>query len=179
MNVLDITENSVRAGASLISISVDVDEEADRLTIVIEDNGCGMTREQVEHVEDPFYTTRTTRKVGLGIPFYKMAALSTGGEFSIESQPGKGTRVVTSFGLSHIDRMPLGHINGTIHTLITFNTNIDFVYSYSFNGKSFTLDTRQFRQILDGVPLDNPEVSRYIKEFLDENKQETDGGKQI
>ncbi len=179
MNVLDITENSVRAGASLISISVDVDEEADRLTIVIEDNGCGMTREQVEHVEDPFYTTRTTRKVGLGIPFYKMAALSTGGEFSIESQPGKGTRVVTSFGLSHIDRMPLGDINGTIHTLITFNTNIDFVYSYSFNGKSFTLDTRQFRQILDGVPLDNPEVSRYIKEFLDENKQETDGGKQI
>ena len=84
MNVLDITENSVRAGASLIRIDVDVSEEKDLLTIIIEDDGCGMTPEQVAHVIDPFFTTRTTRKVGLGVPFYKMAAENTGGEFSID-----------------------------------------------------------------------------------------------
>jgi len=179
MNVLDITENSIRAGASLITIDVAVDEAADRLKIVIEDNGCGMTKEQVEHVEDPFFTTRTTRKVGLGVPFYKMAALNTGGDFSIVSEPGRGTRTAASFGLRNIDRMPLGDINGTIYTLIRFNTDIDFVYTYTFNDKSFTLDTREFRQILEGVPLDSPDVAQYIKDYLDENKQETDGGAQV
>jgi hypothetical protein len=179
MNVLDITENSVRAGASLIRIDVDVSQEKDLLTIIIEDDGCGMTPEQVAHVIDPFFTTRTTRKVGLGVPFYKMAAENTGGEFSIDSEPGKGTKVFASFGLSHIDRMPLGDINGTIHTLITFNTGIDFVYTYSYNGASFTLDTREFRQILEGVPLDSPDVSAYIKDYLEENKREVDGGTHI
>ena len=179
LNVLDIAQNSVRAEASLIQISVDIDQSADTLTIIIEDDGCGMTQEQVAHVEDPFFTTRTTRKIGLGVPFFKMAAISTGGEFSIVSEPGQGTKVTAVFGLSHIDRMPLGDINGTIHTLITFNTGIDFLYTYSFNGRSFTLDTREFLNILEGVPLDMPEVSQYIREFLNENKLETDGGTAI
>lgn len=179
MNVLDIAENSIRAGASLIEISVDISTKEDRLSIIINDNGCGMTPEQVIHAQDPFWTTRTTRKVGLGVPFYKMAAIESGGDFSIESEPGVGTKVTASFGLRSIDRMPLGDINGTIHTLIVFNTRIDFVYIYSYNGHSFTLDTRQFRQILDGVSLDNPEVSNYIREFLDENKDEVDGGARI
>ena len=138
-----------------------------------------MTPEQVAHVIDPFFTTRTTRKVGLGVPFYKMAAENTGGEFWIKSEPGRGTEVFASFGLSHIDRMPLGDINGTIHTLITFNTGIDFVYTYIYNGASFTLDTREFRQILEGVPLDSPDVSAYIKDYLEENKREVDGGTHI
>jgi anti-sigma regulatory factor (Ser/Thr protein kinase) len=176
LNVLDIAQNSVRAKASLIQITVDVSQPDDTLTITIEDDGCGMTQEQVAHVEDPFFTTRTTRKIGLGVPFFKMAAISTGGSFSIDSEPGRGTVVTAVFGLSHIDRMPLGDINGTIHTLITFNTQIDFVYIYRFNDQSFTLDTREFKNILDGVPLDVPEVSQYIREFLNENKQETDGG---
>ena len=179
MNVLDIAENSVRAGASLIEITVTVSEKDDLLSIIIKDNGCGMTKEQVEHVEDPFFTTRTTRKVGLGVPFYKMAAQNTGGDFYIKSEPGVGTEVFASFGLSHIDRMPLGDMNSTIHTLITFNTHIDFVYIYEYNDRSFTLDTREFRQILEGVPLDSPDVSLYIKDYLRENKLETDGGAQI
>ena len=129
LNVLDIAQNSVRAEASLIQISVDVDEAADTLTITIEDNGCGMTKEQVSHVTDPFFTTRTTRKIGLGVPFFKMAAESTGGSFAIQSEPGTGTKVTAVFGLSHIDRMPLGDMNGTIYTLITFfNNSIQFVY---------------------------------------------------
>ena len=142
LNVLDIAQNSVRAEASLIQISVDVDEAADTLTITIEDNGCGMTKEQVSHVTDPFFTTRTTRKIGL----------------------------------SHIDRMPLGDMNGTIYTLITFNTQIDFLYTYTFNKRSFKLDTREFKDILEGVPLNNPEVAEYIRQFLNENSHEVDGG---
>ena len=173
LNVLDIAQNSVRAKASLIQISVTVDEAEDTLTIIIEDNGCGMTAEQTARVTDPFFTTRTTRKIGLGVPFFKMAAESTGGSFSIQSEPGVGTKV---FGLSHIDRMPLGDMNGTIYTLITFNTQIDFLYTYTFDQRSFTLDTREFKNILEGVPLNNPEVSEYIRQFLNENSHEVDGG---
>ena len=148
LNVLDVTENSVRANASLIHVSVDADTAADRMIILIEDNGCGMTAEQVASVEDPFFTTRTTRKVGLGIPFYKYAALATGGDFSITSEVGAGTKVRAEFVLSHVDRMPLGDMCSTMHTLITFNTDIDFVYTYTVDDRSFTLDTREFKEIL-------------------------------
>ena len=176
LNVLDIANNSIRANASLIEIKIQIQRDLDTLTIIIADNGCGMTEDQIKHVEDPFFTTRTTRKVGLGVPFFKMAALSTGGSFQISSTPDIGTTVVAVFGLSHIDRMPLGDMNSTIHTLITLNTQIDFLYTYDFDGKEFTLDTREFREILNDVPLNSPEVSAYIKEYLDENQNETDGG---
>ena len=176
MNVLDIAQNSIRAEASLIQISVDIEQSEDTLTIIIEDNGCGMTKEQVSHVTDPFFTTRTTRKIGLGVPFFKMAAESTGGRFDIRYEPGEGTKVPAVFGLSHIDRMPLGDMNGTIYTLITFNTQIDFLYTYTFNQRSFTLDTREFKNILEGVPLNNPEVAEYVRQFLNENSHEVDGG---
>ena len=176
LNVLDIAQNSVRAEASLIQISVEINQPADRLAITIEDNGCGMTKEQVSHVTDPFFTTRTTRKIGLGVPFFKMAAESTGGSFAIQSEPGTGTKVTAVFGLSHIDRMPLGDMNGTIYTLITFNTQIDFLYTYTFNKRSFKLDTREFKDILEGVPLNNPEVAEYVRQFLNENSHEVDGG---
>ena len=176
LNVLDIANNSIRAEASLIEIIIQIQRDLDKLTIIIADNGCGMTKAQIEKVEDPFFTTRTTRKVGLGVPFFKMAAESTGGSFRIESTPGVGTTVTAVFGLSHIDRMPLGDINSTMHTLITLNTQIDFLYHYIFDDKEFTLDTREFRQILTDVPLNSPEVSAYIKEYLQENQLEVDGG---
>jgi anti-sigma regulatory factor (Ser/Thr protein kinase) len=176
LNVLDIANNSIRAGADLIEIIIEIQRDLDRLAITIADNGCGMTREQLQRVEDPFFTTRTTRRIGLGVPFFKMAALSTGGTFTIRSVPGTGTTVNAVFGLSHIDRMPLGDMNSTMHTLITLNTQIDFLYTYLFDGKMFTLDTRQFREVLDGVPFNAPEVSAYIKEYLEENQRETDGG---
>lgn len=176
LNILDIAENSTRAKASLVEITVDADTSADCLTVIIKDNGCGMNAEQTAHVTDPFFTSRTTRKVGLGVPFFKYAAESTGGNFSIDSSPGVGTIVTAVFVLSHIDRMPLGDITSTIHTLIVYHPETDFLYRYCYNGASFTLDTRQFRQILGGVPLDTPEVSQYIQEYLTENKLETDGG---
>lgn len=176
LNILDVAENSTRAGASLVQLTVDADTAADRLAVIIEDNGCGMTAEQVSHVTDPFFTSRTTRKVGLGVPFFKYAAESTGGSFTIESQPGKGTTVTAVFVLSHIDRMPLGDISSTIHTLVVYHPETDFLYRYSYNGASFTLDTREFRQILGDVPFDTPEISDYIMEYLTENKLDTDGG---
>lgn len=176
LNVLDIANNSIRAEASLIEIIIQIQRDMDKLTIIIADNGCGMTKTQIEKVEDPFFTTRTTRKVGLGVPFFKMAAESTGGSFRIESTPGVGTTVTAVFGLSHIDRMPLGDMNSTMHTLITLNTQIDFLYRYVFDDKEFTLDTREFREILNDVPLNSPEVSAYIKEYLQENQLEVDGG---
>lgn len=176
LNILDVAENSTRAGASLVTIRVEADTDTDTLTVVIADDGCGMTAEQVQHVTDPFFTTRTTRKVGLGVPFFKYAAESTGGSFTIESEVGKGTTVTAVFGLSHIDRMPLGDISSTIHTLIVYHPDTDFCYTYCYNGRSFSLDTREFREILEGVPFDTPEVSAYIMEYLTENKAETDNG---
>lgn len=175
LNILDVAENSIRADAALVEIEVAVDTLKDTLSIIIKDNGKGMSKEQISQVEDPFYTTRTTRKVGLGVPFFKQAALGTGGTFSIESQLGAGTCVKAVFIFSHIDRMPLGDITSTIHTLITYNTETDFLYKYIYNDKSFTLDTREFKEILGGVPLNIPEVSSYVKEYLTENKAEVDG----
>ncbi|MGL5436873.1 MAG: ATP-binding protein [Lachnospiraceae bacterium] len=176
LNVLDIAENSTRAGASLVQITVQADTIQDRLTIIIEDNGCGMSPEQVAQVIDPFFTSRTTRNVGLGVPFFKYAAESTGGSFQIVSRLQEGTTVTAEFVLSHIDRMPLGDINSTIHTLVVYHPETDFLYCYCYNGQTFTLDTREFRTVLGDVPFNVPEVSSYIKEYLDENKLETDGG---
>lgn len=168
MNVLDIVQNSISAGASLIGIEVAEDTEKDRLTIVIEDNGRGMTEEQVRAVTDPFYTTRTTRRVGLGVPFFKMAAEMTGGGLRIESQPGKGTRLTAEFVLSSIDCMPLGDMNGTIKTLIQMNPNLDFVFRRKKNAEIHTLDTRELREILGDVPLNDPEVMEWITGNLEE-----------
>lgn len=179
LNVLDIANNSIRANANLIHIEIRIHTKEDTLTIIITDNGCGMTKEQLNRVEDPFYTTRTTRAVGLGIPFFKQGAISTGGSFRMESSPGKGTTVTAVFGLSHIDRMPLGDINSTIYTLIISNIQIDFLYLYEIDGKQFILDTREFKEILGELPLNSPEVMRYIKEYLLENQKEVDDGKEI
>ncbi len=174
LHVLDIANNSISAGADLIEIKLQILREPGTLTITIADNGSGMTKEQIDQVEDPFFTTRTTRKVGLGVPFFKMAALSTGGSFQIESTPGVGTKVTAVFMLSHIDCMPLGDMNSTIQTLIAFNTKIDFLYVYMVNDKYFTLDTRQIREIVNDIPINAPEVIAFIKDFLMENQRETD-----
>ncbi|MDF2950724.1 MAG: Histidine kinase, gyrase and HSP90-like ATPase [Anaerocolumna sp.] len=177
LNVLDVAENSLRAKADFIQILLEINSIQDTLTIIITDNGVGMSEQQVVQAQDPFYTTRTTRNVGLGIPFFKYAAESTGGRFSIHSSPGKGTKVQAEFKLSHIDRMPLGDMTSTIYTLITFNIHVDFLYTYIVDDKSFSLDTREFRKILGNIPFHEPEVASFIKEYLEVNKMEVDHGK--
>ncbi len=180
LNILDVAENSVRADASLIEITVSVQPKDDTLTVIIRDDGCGMTPEQVSSVQDPFFTTRTTRKVGLGVPFFKQAAESTDGSFQIISEKGKGTTVKAVFGLSHIDRMPLGDISSTIQTLLVFNEHIDFRYTYEYGQDRFVLDTREMREMLgEDISFKEAEVSAFIKEYLETNKLETDKGADI
>ncbi len=172
LNVLDVAENSVRADASLVEITVEEDTAAGWLTIVIRDNGRGMTPEQVQTVIDPFYTTRTTRKVGLGVPFFRMAAQLSGGDLTIQSRVGEGTAVTATFGLTNIDRMPLGDINGTIATLVQCNPGIDWLYTRRKDGREMVMDTRQFREVLEDMPLDSPEVLGFLRDYLAENTAE-------
>ncbi len=176
LHILDVAENSVRAGASLVKIEVLADTARNTLSITIADNGCGMSGEQLAKVSDPFFTTRSTRKVGLGIPFFKQAAEGTGGSFSIRSKEGAGTVTEAVFVLDSIDRMPLGDMTATIHTLVTCHEEMDFYYRYARDGREFTLDTREMKEILGNVPLSSPEVSGFLKEYLDENWREVDGG---
>lgn len=173
LNVMDVAQNSISAGAKLITIEVAEDTASGHLVIAIEDNGCGMTAEQLEKVQNPFYTTRTTRDVGLGIPLFKMAGEMTGGSFSIRSQPGQGTRVQTEFCTGHIDMTPLGDINETVSLLITCNPQLDFIYRRRRDAVEYTLDTKEMREILgEDMSLDDPEVILWIKEFLKEQESE-------
>ena len=169
MNILDIAQNSVRAGATLVNIEVAADSTSDILKIGVLDNGCGMTPEQISRVTDPFYTTRTTRKVGLGIPLLKMAAEMTGGTLSIQSEPGCGCTVWATFGLSHIDRMPLGDLSSTATALIGACPQIDFVFNFSADGTGFTADTREFKRIMGDIPLSSPQVLQFIGDYITDN----------
>ena len=169
LNLLDVAQNSLSAGADLVEISVTADTADDRLEISIKDNGCGMSSEQLKAVTDPFFTTRTTRKIGLGIPLFKLAAEQTGGGLSIDSEQGVGTQTKAWFTISSIDRMPLGDLKGTVDILIRMNPDVDFFYTERVDEKIMELDTRQFREILGDVPLDNPEVIDWIGGYYDEN----------
>ena len=179
LNVMDVAQNSVRAQATLVFITVEDSDKNDSLTITIEDNGCGMTEEQVAQVIDPFFTTRTTRKVGLGVPLFKMSAEQTGGSFSIESEVGRGTKTQASYVKSHVDMTPLGDINSTVEILIRCNPDIDFVFTRSTDLGSFTLDTRELREVLEGVSLDTPDVLEWIRAYLTEQTQSIIGGADI
>lgn len=174
LNILDIAQNSISAKASIVEILVEVNRQLNQLHFRITDNGKGMTREQVEHVTDPFYTTRTTRKVGLGIPFLKQAALVTEGSFHIESEVGVGTVIDTVFNTGHIDCMPLGDVCDTIYSLVIMNQQVDFVFTYRVDEEEFVLDTRQLKEILGEVSFQEPEVSAFIGEYLKENKTEVE-----
>lgn len=176
LHILDIAQNSITAQATLIEIRIDENAADNVLDITIQDNGKGMDAEKVKKVLDPFFTTRTTRKVGLGIPLYREAALSTGGDFSIVSEVGVGTTVFARFGYSHIDRQPLGDIAGVMYTLITCNPDIDFVYIHKVDDRQFTADTREMKAILDGVPLSDMQVGLWLKEFLQEGISNLYGG---
>lgn len=142
LHVLDVAQNSVKAGANFIEIEVFVHTDAKRMKVRIADNGCGMSEEQLSACVDPFFTSRTTRKVGLGIPFFKQSAECTGGTFFITSQEGKGTVVVAEYCTDHIDCLPLGDISETIYSLVLMNKDIDFLYRYEEDGQEEVFDTR-------------------------------------
>jgi len=171
-HILDITENSVRAGAKLIEISIDEDSKNDLLTIEIKDNGRGMSQEVLDKVLDPFYTTKTVRRVGLGLPLLKDAASRSGGTFQLKSRENSGTLVKATFGLHHLDRQPLGAIINIIIILIISNSEVDFFYKHRHNDRQFGLDTREIRKEIDDVPINHPEIIKYIRGVIEEGLRE-------
>ncbi len=170
LHILDIMQNSIVAGATLVELDLAEDKEEDVLTFSITDNGCGMSQEMVEAVVNPFTTSRTTRKVGLGIPLLKAAAEQTGGGITLSSTVGEGTVITASFGYSHIDRQPLGDMAGTMLGLITSYETVDFVYRHRVNTEEYALDTREMRQMLGEVSFNEPQVMLWLSEFLKENE---------
>ena len=175
LNILDIVQNSTRAHASLVEIILSFDTQAHLMKLAIRDDGCGMTKEQVAAATDPFFTSRTTRRIGLGIPFLKQSAECTGGSFDLQSEPGKGTCISALYHTDHIDCMPLGNITDTMLAILTGHPDTDFVYRYQVDEKEFELDTRQLREILGEISFSEPEVYQFLTEYLEENKAEVDG----
>jgi signal transduction histidine kinase len=142
LHILDIVENSIRAGAKKIEIKIIIDKKKDLLDIEIIDDGEGMDRKTLKNVLNPFFTTRNTRRVGLGLPLLAQSAEESGGSIKIKSKPGNGTKVKATFGYSHIDRRPIGNISESLKVLIAANPDINFIYKYIEDGISHHLDTK-------------------------------------
>ena len=176
LHILDIVQNSISAQADTVSLAVTEDPEQDRLIISIDDNGRGMDEETAKKVLDPFYTTRTTRKVGLGLPLLGAVAEACDGNMSIDSQPGKGTKIEVQFSLSHIDRPPLGSIPDTMVTLLVCNPGVDFVYEHKTASGEFAFDTRLVRDEIPGIAFEDPAILDWIRSYLLEGLSEIHGG---
>jgi len=168
LHILDIVQNSIAAGANRIEIKAEADTKRDWLTVTVKDDGRGIPDDMLERITDPFVTTRTTRKVGLGLPMLKAAAEMCGGGLRIGSVEGKGTEVTAQFGLSHIDRMPYGDIVGTIVTIIAANPDRDFRYEHIVDDRVFVFDTSDIRRELDDVPINALPVLNWIRGYLEE-----------
>ena len=177
LHIMDIVQNSITANAGFITVCVLINKEEDILTVEISDDGKGMDADMLSRVTSPFTTTRTTRKVGLGIPLFKAGAEAAGGSFQVSSQPGRGTQVCAVYGLSHIDRPPVGDIASVIHTLIVCNPEIDFSFVAECGGKTFACNTIEIKKTLDGVPVTQSDVSIWLIEYLKEGIDEIFGGK--
>ena len=166
LHILDVAENGITAGGDCIWIEVDEDRKADLMKIVIRDNGRGMPVEKMQNIDDPFITSRTTRRVGLGLSLLSAAAERCDGTVSVDSQPGKGTEIAATFQHSHIDRAPLGDMASTVTTLIFGNPGIDFVYSHRIDGRDFSLDTREIRNEMEDLSLSDPVVIHHLTESI-------------
>lgn len=177
LNILDITHNSIKADAEKIEITLSESKEKNLIEITICDDGRGMDEELLRNVTDPFVTTRTTRKVGLGIPLFKQSAEDTNGEFSITSKVGEGTTVYASFQMDHLDRVPIGDIGSTVVSLIQANDRIRFIYTHKTDCGTFVLDTDDLHVQLGEVPLSEPAVLNWIGEYINENLEDIQGGK--
>ncbi|MCE5257595.1 MAG: ATP-binding protein [Chloroflexi bacterium] len=166
LHILDILQNSLEAGAQHLVLEINESSGANRLIIRVQDDGRGMDRQTLERVTDPFFTTRKTRQVGLGITLLKAAAERCNGALEIASKPGSGTTVTAAFQLDHIDRAPLGDIKSTILSVILANQQADLHYVHQVNGRRFEMDTAEIRSELGGVPLTEPRVRRWLEDYL-------------
>jgi len=172
LHILDIAENALKAGATRVEIYLIEDLENDRLKLQIIDNGKGMDEKMVQTVTDPFVTTRTERRVGLGLPFLAESARMAGGDIKIKSEPGVVTAIEADFVYSNIDRKPLENIVKTMMMLIAGNPQIDFYYSHKKNNQSYCMDTEELWQHLEEIPINHPDVVGLIRKNMEEGLKE-------
>jgi anti-sigma regulatory factor (Ser/Thr protein kinase) len=170
LHILDIAENSIRADAKRLEIVIVRDSARDLIHIEINDDGKGMGPETLAKIQDPFFTTKR-KKTGLGIPLLTQAAEQAGGKVSVDSAPGKGTRVSVTFRWSHVDRPALGNMTDTVLTLIAGHPDIDVLYEIREGDRFFRLDTREFREELEDVPINAPAVLEAIRGMLKDQIQ--------
>jgi len=168
LHVLDIAENAVMAGATRIEIGIKQNVATDRLEISVSDNGSGMGPDELSRSIDPFYTTRSTRKVGLGLSMFHQAAREAGGGMDVSSRPGSGTVVRAWFVWSHVDRKPLGDLAGAIIALVASASGVDMVFDCVTDRSCFSLRTAELRKQLEEVPISHPEVLALIRRRLEE-----------
>jgi len=171
LHILDAMENSLEGGSTLIEVIIKEDLAADRLTITVQDNGRGINQAQLARVFDPFFTTRSTRHVGLGIPFFEAAAERCNGSLTVTSQPGEGTTLQATFQHSHIDRAPLGDITGTLLAVI-LSGSCDVHYVHRVDMRQFEFHTADMRAELEEIPLTHPAVQKWLQEFITEGEAE-------
>jgi len=168
-HIIDIVNNSIAAGADVIEIDVEENTASDLLKLSITDNGKGIDSDTIKNISDPFYTTKSTKKIGMGTSLLKFHAELTGGDFIIESYPGKGTLVRATFGLSHVDRQPLGDITGTLLLFLSGNPDVHLIYKHATKTGSFTFDSVEVKDALGGVKLNRPEVRNILRDFIQSN----------
>jgi len=168
LHILDVCENSIKADANLIEIIVTENIKDNLFKIDIIDNGHGMSELTLSEVSDPFFTTRTTRNVGLGLSLFKMAAEMTDGNMVISSKINEGTTVSTIFDHNHIDRAPLGDIEDTIIILVLNEKDIDIYYKHTYNNEVYVFDTREVKKVLEGIPFTDYTVIEWIKNNIKE-----------
>jgi hypothetical protein len=166
LHILDVVENGITAGAHCISIRVEESTAQDRLEITIADDGRGMPEEKIRRLSDPFVTTRTTRRVGLGLSLLAAAARRCEGDIRVNAAPGRGTQVTAFFRRSHIDRAPLGDMAATVGMLIIGNPQLDFVYIHRVDEREFVLDTRELKAELDVLSLSEPVLVQHLMESM-------------
>ena len=174
LHILDVLENALEAGATEVTLEIDEDLRADRLVIAVRDNGRGMDAQTARRALDPFFTTRTTRHVGLGLPLFAAAARRCEGDLSLVSAPGQGTAVTATFQHSHVDRAPLGDLTGTLLAFLLSErgAGLHFVYRHLVNGRSFDLDTSAIRAELGDIPLSHPLVRQWLRDYIAEGEAE-------
>lgn len=177
MHIMDIVQNSLTAKATKVSIEIIEDFNDDSYTIIIEDNGIGMSRDYALTISDPYVTSRTTRKVGLGIPLLKQNAERTGGSIAIDSTEGEGTTVKAFFSNLHPDRPPLGDIAGTIVLLCAANPETEITYRHSTHKGEYLYNTRSIKEELEGISISEPSVVRFLKEMINENLEQIEVSK--
>jgi len=166
LHILDIAQNGVEAGATLVEIGLNEDPLKDLLTIEVKDNGRGMNEETAARALDPFFTTRTTRKVGMGLPMLAAAARAAGGNFQLASEPGKGTALKASFQFSHIDRAPVGDLETTLLVLFAGHPDVEIRFKHAVCGEDYEVSTGDLRAALDGAVLASPEGLAFTREVV-------------